>query len=136
MTPSETHFEPLEAARVWHRHSLTGDRGYPVKRQGRDAMRYDRGPHIDQYSFDLNLWKLEVDKVAEFSAIQIAQVCFEADKKLCWAMGLPELSKREWLDMSEKRRIAWVGKGPLERDAGYARRARLYKAIKSELEAS
>ena len=128
-------FDPLPADRVWFRHAQTGDRGYSVRRQGKDAVRYDRGPHIDQYSYNLSEWKPDDVVTPQFSAIQIAQVAFEADKKLCWALGLPELAKREWLDLSEKRRILWVNEGPQAKDACYARRARMWAAIQAEMTA-
>lgn len=130
---TELNSDPLEHERVWYRHKDTGDRGYAVVRGGNPAIRFDRGMTVDQSSLEPGKWKLDTDKTPEFSAIQIAQICFEADKKLCWAMGLPELAKREWLDLSEKRRIAWVNKGPQVQDVGYARRARLYMAIQTEL---
>jgi hypothetical protein len=51
-------------------------------------------------------------------------VQFEADKKLCWALGLADLSKREWADMTEKQRLAWLRTGPQAPS-----RAGLYKSI-------
>lgn len=122
-----THYEPLPAERRWYRHSQTGDRGYYVRRESRDAIRYDR-PATDDYSFDLANWKIEAEELPRFTIIQIAQVCFEADKKLCWAMGRPDLAKREWLDMTEKARKKWLDDGPTD-----AVRKAVYDAIQGAL---
>lgn len=121
------YFEPLAADRVWFNHRDTGDRGYRVTREGKEAIRYDR-PGIDQYSFDTQKWLEATDKLPQFSAIQIAQVCFEADKKLCWAMGRPDLAKREWLDMTEKARKKWLEDGPSD-----ASRKAVYVAIREAM---
>lgn len=123
-TPDE--YEPKPHERVWYTHALTGDRGYAVRRLGKDLVRRDR-PGIDDVS-DPSNWKRLVDDVPRFSAIQIAQVCFEADKKLCWALGQPDLAKREWLDLKEPARIKWLNEGPRT-----AQRAGLYAVIRDYL---
>lgn len=121
------HYEPKPHERVWYNHVMTGDRGYAVRRAGKDGIRYDR-PAIDDVSYTLNDWKRLEEKADEFTALQIAMVCFEADRKLCWAMGQQDLAKREWLEMSEKLRMKWVTDGP---PASAKRRVQLYQAIKA-----
>jgi hypothetical protein len=123
------HFEPAPNERVWYNHAQTGDRGYAVRRAGRDGIRYDR-PAIDEVSFNLGDWKLQVEPGAEFTDLQIAMVAFEADKKLCWAMGSQDLAKREWIELSEKLRLRWVKDGP---PATAKRRAKLFAAIQKAL---
>lgn len=103
--------EPLKSQRVYYRHNQTGDRGYIVKREGKDAIRRDR-PNVDDYTFQLGDWVAEVADARKFTEIQIAAVQFEADKKLCWALGLPTLSRREWVDVPEKQRFDWMKEGP------------------------
>jgi hypothetical protein len=120
-------YEPTVAERRWYRHSETGDRGYYVRRESRDAIRYDR-PATDDYSFDLAKWKIEAVDAPRFTIIQIAQVCFEADKKLCWAMGRQDLARREWLDMTEGARKKWLEDGPTD-----STRKAVYEAIKRAL---
>lgn len=120
------HYEPKPHERVWYTHATTGDRGYAVRREGRDLVRRDR-PGIDDVS-DPRDWKRIVDETPTFSAIQIAQICFEADKKLCWALGQPDLAKREWLDLSEAARIKWLNEGPRT-----SKRAALYAVIRDHL---
>lgn len=115
--------DPPLAERVWYRHAQTGDRGYAVKRLGKDAVRYDR-PNVDDVSFELKNWHKETDEVPQFSALAIAQVAYEADRKLCFHMGRFDLAKREWLEMTDKQRRTWVEKGPPG-----APRAELYAKI-------
>lgn len=123
------HWEPPIHERIWYNHAQTGDRGYAVRRAGRDGIRYDR-PAIDEVSYTLSDWKRLAEPGDEFTALQIGMVCFEADKKLCWAMGQQDLAKREWIDMSEKLRIRWMKDGP---PASATRRARLYAAIQKAM---
>lgn len=104
-------WDPLPAGRVYMRHKQTSDRGWQVVREGREAVRYDRG-EVDQYVFNLTDWQLEADDLPKYTDMQIAMVCFEADKKLCWALGMIDLSKREWLQMTEKARVNWMKDGP------------------------
>jgi hypothetical protein len=119
--------DPLKDARVYYRHNQTGDRGFLVTREGREAIRRDR-PAIDDYTFELKDWNKEAPETARYSDLQIAMVQFEADRKLCWAIGLADLSKREWVDMTEKQRLAWLKTGPAS-----PTRAGLYKAIGEHL---
>lgn len=122
------YFEPLIHDRVYYRHVDTADRGYAVRRDGKDARRWDR-PGNDDFTFDLSKWKRESDEMPKFSEIQTAQICFEADRKLCWALGLPELAKRDWKDMTEKQRLKWVSDGPLQKSPEFKLRSGLRDAI-------
>ena len=105
------HWDPLPAGRVYMRHKQTSDRGWQVVREGREAIRYDRG-EVDQYMFNIDEWQLESDQLPKYSDIQIAQVCLEADKKLCWALGQQDLAKRDWMAMTDRARIKWMQDGP------------------------
>jgi hypothetical protein len=122
------HYEPPLHERVYYRHFQTGDRGYAVRRLGKDAIRKDR-PAIDDVSYNLGDWKREADEIPRFSPIQISQLCFEADKKLCWALGHPDLAKRDWRDMTEKQRLSWTKYGPLTRSPDFALRSGLRTLI-------
>lgn len=117
------HVEPTRVNRVYYRHSQTGDRGYKVIREGRVAIRRDR-PNIDDYTFQIGDWNAEVVDAKRFTEAQIAAIQFEADKKLCWALGLPALGKREWIDLQEKARLDWMREGPKTPE-----RAGLYKLV-------
>ena len=123
------YFEPTRDARIYYRHAQTADRGYLVKREGRDAIQRDR-PAIDDYTFELKDWNKEAPETSKFSELHIAMVQFEADRKLCWALGLADLSKREWVDMTEKQRLAWIRTGPQA-----PTRAGLYKVVADYMKA-
>lgn len=120
---TDIYFEPPKAQRVYFRHNMTGDRGYAVRREGKEAIRRDR-PAIDDYTFQLSEWVKESPETKKFTDAQIAAVQFEADKKLCWALGLPALAKREWIDLPEKQRVDWLKDGPKTPE-----RAGLYKLV-------
>lgn len=128
-TPDPGYFEPLESKRSWYRHKQTSDRGYLVKREGRDAIRYDR-PAVDQYVHNMDEWEPLSESLPALGLAQVAQICFEADKKLCWALGHIDLSKREWLDLNERVRAKWISEGPVRSSPAYAERLKLYTAIR------
>lgn len=130
MVGTPDHYEPPLHERLWYRHKDTADRGYAVRREGKDGVRRDR-PAVDDVSFTLSDWKREADEMPRFSSIQIAQICFEADKKLCWALGHPDLAKRDWKDMTERQRISWVKDGPLKKSPDYPARSGLRDVISS-----
>jgi len=121
-------WDPDPSARQWHRHKETSDRGWLVRREGKPAIRYDRGAH-DQYVFNVGEWEPLAEGLPVLNAAHIAQVCFEADKKLCWALGHIDLAGRQWADLHEKTRAKWITDGPLSKSPAYAQRKKLYDAI-------
>lgn len=64
------------------------------------------------------------------SAMQVAQVQFEADKKLCAFIGRPGEAKKNWLSLRDRERIDWVERGP----KGVPAREELWAFIKQALE--
>jgi hypothetical protein len=125
--------EPPLSGRVWMRHKQTSDRGYLVEREGRKAIRYDRGPAIDQHVFNVGDWEPLSEALPALSVAHVAQVCFEADKKLCWALGHHDLARREWIDLNEKTRVKWIKDGPSLTSPAYDERKKLYDAVKGAL---
>lgn len=125
-------FEPKPEERSWYRNKQTSDRGYLVKRDGKPAVRYDR-PAIDQYTFNLDEWEPLREALPSLSAAHVAQVCFEADKKLCWALGHIDLAQRDWLDLHEKVRAKWIAEGPLKNSPAFKERKKLYDGIRELL---
>jgi hypothetical protein len=125
-------WDPPIQSRVYYRHSQTSDLGWLVRRENKDAIKYDR-PDVDQFSFNVNDWTVQTARTDKYSEVQIGQICFEADKKLCWALGFADLAKREWLDLTEKARVKWMKDGPAAKDTD---RAALYAVIKAHLKAT
>lgn len=126
-SPSEVEQDPTPDRRVYYRNNTSGDRGWMVKRYGADHVKMDRGPGSDETRpFRHEEWTLEETKRG-MNAHEIAQVAFEADKRLCRALGLFKASKVDWLNLHDAERLRWVGKGP---EAGSdPRRKRLWVAI-------
>lgn len=98
--------------RRWFRSSRDGERGYLVERDGEMYVKLDRPNEeiLRSYRAD-GEWVPDVER-RPLSHGQIAKVCFEADKELCRALGMYQFTKKTWLDLSDKERIAWMEKGP------------------------
>lgn len=126
------YFEPLERDRVWYRNKQTSDRGYMVERDGRKAVRYDR-PAVDQYTFNVGEWEPILENLPDLSPAHVAQVCFEADKALCRALGHFDLADRKWVDLHENMRAKWIESGPLKKSPSFRERMKLYLAIRAVL---
>lgn len=121
---SEGDWDPPDHEKLWVRHHLTGDRGYLVKRGGKDKVRMDRGPAEEIRDYRPNDWNL-VDPPARMSLIQACKVSYEADRELCKFIGLHQQSRKEWLNLSEEHRIIWMKEGPESPPL----RAEMYAAI-------
>lgn len=104
-------WDPPAQAREWYRHAKEGSNGWKVYRGGR--------PHIklDNARADNCLFYREQDWIADtehrpLTKWAIAKVAFEADKALCIALGLVDKSKREWRNLRDETRQAWMDQGP------------------------
>lgn len=126
--PEPETYDPPERERVWYRHRQTSDRGWMVRREGKPAIKYDR-PAFDQYVHNVDDWEPLHEKLPDLSRAVVAQICFEADKKLCWALGHIDLAKRDWNDLHEKVRAKWIDEGPLRRSPEFEKRKKLFDAI-------
>lgn len=120
--------EPLEHQRVYYRHRTTGDLGYLIKDNGKDVIRLDRPMERIIKQFDTNNW-LPDKEARKMSVAQVAQICFEADRKLCFFLGEHDLAKREWVNLSDEQRIAWMQKGPVHPEV----RRDMYEAMRNVL---
>ena len=120
-------WEPELGMREWYTHRGSGDRGYLVRREGKDMIRLDRpsDPHaVRPMSSD---W-LRDEGWRPITVHQRAQVAFEADRALCRALGVHEETKKNWNELSDSARIRWTTTGPLDEP-----RAGLWSAIMDEL---
>lgn len=122
-------YDPPESEREWMRHTVTGERGYMVRRDGESKVRYDRGPKVEQIvKYRPSEW-VEDAPPAVMSLLQASKVAFEADKALCALIGLYRQSKQNWLDLHEDDRITWMKEGPESPPL----RVELYQSIMSVL---
>lgn len=105
-------WDPPEAGRTYYRHAGTKDLGWMVRRGGRQMIRLDRGPHVEVLRpFTESEWVPDKEH-RPLNRIQVAKVCFAADKELCMALGLHKEGKREWIDLSQEDRKHWMHDGP------------------------
>lgn len=121
-------WDPKPHERQWYRHSITGDRGFLVRKDGKDFIRSDNPGEVNDKIFRPSDWMADHQE-RPLTAFHVAQICFEADKKYRFYMGSPKAMKENWLDLSEEKRILWMQRGPLA-----TRRADLYRAIREALE--
>ena len=124
-------WEPLAHERQYYRSAETGDRGFLIRKGGKDHIQLDRGTRLDYETarvFREGDWVQESPDKPRFSEMQIAMVCFDADKALCKQMGDVKKATRQWLNLGDDQRIKWMRDGPLEP----TRRA-VYDAVKKAM---
>lgn len=121
---------PADHERQYVYHISQGDRGYLVRRGGRDCVRLDRGATTTIRTYRPGDWVPCKDE-RPFIEMQIAQVALDADCKLCLFLQLHEESRRSWLSMSDAARIDWVKYGP--KDDADPKRVELYTTIMNTL---
>lgn len=120
-------WDPGPHERTFYRHHATGDRGWLVRREGKDMIRMDR-VHEELRPYRESDWKRDTE-ARPFTVWQTAQVAFAADRQLCVFLGKHEIARKGWLDLSDAKRREWVEKGP----GGDDIRTRLYDIILSVL---
>lgn len=92
--------------------------------EGRRMVRLDRGKNVEMVvPYTPSQW--EPAERPRLSPIQVAHVCYEADKALRRARG--EYGLAEWATMKEPEKISWLNPPKDEQ------RAVLYAAIKESL---
>ena len=109
-TTSNPNWDPLPNEREYVRSSRTGDRGYLVRREGKDVVRLDRP--MQELLFPKGPeWVAD-----EFGSLllesQVAHICFAADRAICGAVGLHMESRKGWQDLSDAERLKFLGDGP------------------------
>lgn len=105
------HWDPADHERTFYRHATTGDLGWMVRREGRDCIRLDRPAQEISRPYRESEWIAEREH-RPLTKLQLVQIAFEADKRLCFFLGKHDLARREWLSMKDEQRIAWADKGP------------------------
>lgn len=122
MVSEALEWNPKKHERSWFTHITTGDLGYLVRREGKDAIRLDR-PGVDEIRpFTVADW-IPKSEHRPMSPAQLAQIAFEADRGLCRALGMFDHAKQEWLSLSQEKKKAWIEVGPsrpIERKSLYA----------------
>ncbi len=120
---TEADWDPELGAREWFTHRYTGDRGFRVRRAGKDVIRLDRP--ADPFAIrPLTEEWLKDEGWRPLTVGQRAQVAFDADRSLCRSLGLHAEAKKTWNDLSDSERIRWTERGPTD-----PTRAGLYAVI-------
>lgn len=109
--PPPMEWDPGPDERTFYRSSSDGQRGYMVRRGGKDVIRLDRPMEEILRPFNESQWTPDEER-RPMSIAQVAQVAWAADRKVCLYTGKPELARTDWLDMREAQRIAWIKEGP------------------------
>lgn len=126
---SNYHWNPEPHQRVWYEHTITGERGYWVRREGKDKIRLDRPseeilrPLINTSATVAGEWR-KIHDHKPLNVSQIYMVAHEADQTLCHVLGLSR-KKKDWHAMKDEERIDWINKGPDNNEIRIA----LYRAI-------
>jgi hypothetical protein len=121
-------WDPQPNERQYYRSAETGDLGWLVRRDGKDRVRLDRAMQEITLPFTPDRW-IEEREWKPFSRLSIDRLLFEADKQLCHLLGLHMEAKRDWLSLSEEKRIEWMKTGP----GPGGLRAELYLAVEGVL---
>lgn len=106
----ELDWEPEQSDRVYYRSRQDGQRGYMVRRNGKDVIRLDRP--MEEIIKPFNESWTPDNQVYPLNEHQVARVAFVADRALCGAMGKHDLSRQDWLSLHEKARLKWMKDGP------------------------
>lgn len=116
-------WDPGPAEKEWYLHSVSGDRGWKVRRSGRWFVHLDRPQQVIERPFNDD-WRPDVER-RPLTRFAITQVAFDADKRLCASLGMHDKSKADWLSLSQEQRVMWMERGPKMPEV----RAELYAAI-------
>lgn len=107
-TPDD--WDPEPGKRIYVRSMESGDLGWIVRRRGVDCVRLDRPNQEIVRVFDSN-WVVQHDH-RPISHAQIVMLAYEADRALLRLLGDHVKSKKNWGDLTEKQRVAWIDVGP------------------------
>ena len=120
---SHENWDPHPGERRWYTHVQTGDRGYLVRRDGKDAIRKDV-PGQELISKLSDHWQAD-HSARPLSPSQLASVAYAADQELCRVLGLHSKLKK-WIDLHERDRALWIqGVGPKQPEI----RAKLHAVV-------
>jgi hypothetical protein len=102
-------WDPKPSERKYYRSRQDGQRGYLVKREGQDVIRFDRPNEELLAPMGLD-WMPDVQPHV-LSPHAAAKIAYIADQALCRATG-EYAPKKEWIDLGDKERIRFMKDGP------------------------
>lgn len=98
-------------SRRWYRRRTDGQLGYMVERHGREMIKLDRPKDDAVEPFNSQLWE-PTSSERPITRQQVARIAFDADRALCKMLALHGEARKDWLDLSDPQRLAWIAEGP------------------------
>lgn len=126
MSELPNNWDPKPSERSYYRSPVDNQRGYLVRRGGKDMIRLDRP--MEEILYPVEGWKSDRGAPA-VNPNQLGYVTWAADQALCRVLGVAAGTK-EWIGLKEQERIKWMEEGP--GDGG--RRDDLFDAISGTLQ--
>lgn len=123
------HYEPGPDEKVWVRSAANGERGWLCRRDGMTYVRLDRPSQELLRPYRQHDW-IEEAEHRPLTPMQIAQICFEADRAFCKVLNLHDLARKDWMSLTDRERGELVKNGP----GGEPRRRGLYELVRKYLE--
>lgn len=111
MAGTPANWDPQPWERIYVRSKSTGDLGWMVRRDGKDLVRLDRPLQEVIVEYSPDDWPQEVE-YRPIPHAQLVRMCFEFDRLLLRALGDHERAKKEWHQLTDKQRVAWIESGP------------------------
>lgn len=123
------HYEPIPADRVWVRSASDGERGWLVRREGMTYVRMNRPSQEIVKPYRKHDFIEEVEH-RPLTKLQVAQVCFEADRAMCRVLNMHDLARKDWVSLSDRERAELMKDGP----GGEPKRRGMYEVLRAYLE--
>lgn len=114
----------MSTQKEWFRNNASGQMGYKTTA---DRIKDDR-PEGAERRFKPEEWTA-IAEHRPLAPAHLAEICFNADAKLCFYLGLRDKSTKQWIDLTQEQKREWMTEGP----TGDRWRQRLYKAIQVNL---
>ena len=107
MKSDSPNWDPTPDEKTFYRSTQDGQRGFLVRRGGKDKIRLDRP--MEEIILPLSAqWVPDVQS-HPLTAHAVAKIAFVADRALCEAMGRRLPGKDgDWLSLREQLRIKWM----------------------------
>lgn len=105
------HWDPEPGRRVYVRSMESGDLGWIVRRGGEDKVRLDRPNQEIIREMNAN-WAFQHDHRPVSTAQIVQMIAYEADRGLLRLLGDHSKSRKNWGDLTDKQRVAWIEQGP------------------------
>jgi hypothetical protein len=104
-------WDPEPHQRIYVRSTKSGDLGWLVRRDGKDVVKLDRPFQEIVVEYNVDEWPQEMDH-RPIPHARLVKMAFEFDRMLLRELGDHERARKDWHQLSEEQRKAWIEKGP------------------------